>query len=55
MTMLVVTHELGFAREAANRIVFMDAGRVVKTGEAEQLLSQPRETRTRGFLAAVLA
>ncbi|MFC0388916.1 amino acid ABC transporter ATP-binding protein [Muricoccus vinaceus] len=54
MTMLVVTHELGFAREVANRIVFMDAGRVVESGPAGKLLSNPAQARTRDFLSAVL-
>jgi polar amino acid transport system ATP-binding protein len=54
-TMIVVTHELGFAREVAHRAVFMDHGRVVETGEARALLTTPQEPRTRDFLAAVLA
>jgi polar amino acid transport system ATP-binding protein len=54
MTMLVVTHELGFAREVGHRIVFMDAGQVVETGPAQELLAQPQEQRTRDFIAAVL-
>ena len=53
-TMLVVTHELGFAREVGNRIVFMDAGRVVESGPSQDLLSNPQEERTRDFLSAVL-
>ncbi len=55
VTMLVVTHELGFAREVSNRVVFVDAGRVIETGPAERLLTNPQEARTRAFLAAVLA
>ena len=47
-------HELAFAREAADRVVFMDAGRVVETGSAEAVLSDPREARTRAFLGAFL-
>ena len=54
MTMLVVTHELGFAREAADEVVFMDAGRVVEQGPAEAVLTRPRHERTRAFLARVL-
>jgi polar amino acid transport system ATP-binding protein len=54
MTMLVVTHELGFAREVAHRVVFMDQGRVVETGTAAAILSAPNEQRTKDFLAAVL-
>ena len=54
MTMLVVTHELGFAREVGNRVVFCDAGRVIEAGLAEQVLGNPQEARTQAFLAAVL-
>ena len=54
MTMVVVTHEMGFARDVADRIIFMDAGVVVEEGEASALLDQPREARTRQFLGAVL-
>jgi polar amino acid transport system ATP-binding protein len=54
MTMLVVTHEIGFAREVADRVVFMDAGVVVESGAPRQVLDQPRETRTKEFLAKVL-
>ena len=53
-TMLVVTHELAFAREAANRVVFMDQGRVVEEGAPDAVLSDPAEARTRAFLGAVL-
>ena len=55
MTMIVVTHELGFAREVADRVVFMDEGSVVETGPAAEVLGAPREARTRAFLSAVLA
>ena len=55
MTMLVVTHEIGFAREAADRVVFMDAGAVAEAGPAAQVLSAPGHARTRDFLSAVLA
>ena len=54
MTMIVVTHELGFAREVGDRVVFMDQGRVVESGEAKSLMSAPREERTRNFLRTVL-
>ena len=54
MTMLVVTHELGFAREAGQRIVFMDAGRVVESGSVDEILLHAQEPRTRAFLSAVL-
>ncbi|WP_343715642.1 amino acid ABC transporter ATP-binding protein [Inquilinus sp.] len=55
MTMIVVTHELGFAREVANRVVFMDRGRIVEMGPPQQVLGSPREPRTRDFIAAVLS
>ncbi|MDE2516324.1 MAG: amino acid ABC transporter ATP-binding protein [Rhodospirillales bacterium] len=55
MTMLVVTHELGFAREVADHIVYMDRGTVVEAGPPSQLLLAPREARTRAFLSAVIA
>ena len=54
MTMIVVTHELGFARDVGDRVVFMDQGSVVETGEAKALMSDPREPRTRNFLKTVL-
>ncbi|MDR5826056.1 amino acid ABC transporter ATP-binding protein [Caballeronia sp. LZ043] len=55
MTMIVVTHELGFAREVANRVVFMDQGQIVEAGPTAQVLSEPRQARTRDFISAVLA
>jgi polar amino acid transport system ATP-binding protein len=54
MTMLVVTHELGFAREVADRVVFMDKGQIVESGPPGELLSHPRHPRTREFISAVL-
>lgn len=51
MTMVVVTHEMGFAREVADRVVFMDGGVIVEEGPAEQVIDAPREERTRAFLA----
>ncbi|MES1926022.1 amino acid ABC transporter ATP-binding protein [Salinisphaera sp. T31B1] len=54
MTMIVVTHEIAFAREVADRVVFMDGGAVVEQGPPAQLLSEPREPRTRDFLQRVL-
>ncbi|MCB1272943.1 MAG: amino acid ABC transporter ATP-binding protein [Leucobacter sp.] len=54
MTMIVVTHEMGFAREVADRIIFMDAGRIVETGTPEQVIGNPQHERTRAFLSAVL-
>ncbi len=54
MTMIVVTHELGFAREVADRVVFMDQGRLIEQGPPTQVLSAPEHPRTRDFIAAVL-
>ena len=53
MTMVVVTHELGFARDVATRVMFMDQGRVVETGSPDQVLSSPTHSRTREFISAV--
>jgi polar amino acid transport system ATP-binding protein len=54
MTMVVVTHEIGFAREVADTVVFMDDGVVVESGAPAQVLGEPRHERTRAFLAKVL-
>ena len=54
MTMMVVTHEMGFAREVGDRLVFMDAGVVVEQGAPREMLASPRESRTRAFLARLL-
>lgn len=54
MTMLVVTHEMGFARDVANRVVFMDAGRVVEEGPPDRIFTSPQQDRTRDFLSRVL-
>ncbi|MFC8234190.1 amino acid ABC transporter ATP-binding protein [Streptomyces sp. NPDC005133] len=54
MTMLVVTHEMGFARDVADRVVFMDEGRVVEEGAPEDVLARPEHPRTKAFLARVL-
>ena len=54
MTMLVVTHEMGFARRVADRVIFMEAGRVVEQAPPDIFFSTPREERTRAFLQAVL-
>jgi len=51
MTMLVVSHELRFARDAADRVVFMDDGRIVEAGTPETIFNSPRETRTKAFVA----
>jgi polar amino acid transport system ATP-binding protein len=54
MTMVVVTHEVGFAREAGSQVAFMDEGVVVERGPAREVLSQPQHDRTRAFLSSVL-
>jgi polar amino acid transport system ATP-binding protein len=54
MTMLVVTHEMGFAREVADRVCFLHAGLIIEEGSAQQVLGSPREARTREFLRHVL-
>ena len=54
MTMIVVTHEMTFAREVAHRVVFMDGGAVVEEGPPDQVIGAPREARTREFLRRVL-
>jgi len=54
MTMVVVTHEMGFAREVANQLVFMDGGVVVENGPPREVLANPKEERTKAFLSKVL-
>ncbi len=54
MTMLVVTHEMGFAREVAHRVIFMDQGYIVEEGTPEEIFGNPRNDRTRAFLARIL-
>ncbi|MFP7201624.1 amino acid ABC transporter ATP-binding protein [Lysinibacillus halotolerans] len=54
MTMVVVTHEMGFAREVADRVVFMDGGYIVEQGNPEELFSRPQNERTKAFLGKVL-
>jgi polar amino acid transport system ATP-binding protein len=54
MTMIVVTHEMGFAREVADTMVFMDEGVVVESGRPDQMLANPRHERTKAFLSKVL-
>jgi len=54
MTMVVVTHEMGFARKAANRILFMDQGRIVEEGTTAEFFAAPKTERTRQFLSKVL-
>jgi polar amino acid transport system ATP-binding protein len=54
MTMIVVTHEMGFAREAADRVVMMDEGRFIEEGSPEQFFEAPTQERTRAFLSKIL-
>ena len=54
MTMVVVTHEMGFAREVANRVLFMDAGEVIEQGTPEEIFGNPQNPRTQSFLSKVL-
>ena len=54
MTMLVVTHEMGFAREVANRVIFMDEGQIIEQNEPEEFFSNPRSDRTKLFLSQIL-
>ncbi|SDO37996.1 amino acid ABC transporter ATP-binding protein, PAAT family (TC 3.A.1.3.-) [Microbacterium sp. ru370.1] len=53
-TLVIVTHEIGFAREVADRVVFLDQGRIVEQGSPDEVLTRPRHPRTREFLAKVL-
>jgi ABC-type polar amino acid transport system ATPase subunit len=55
MTMVVVTHEMGFARQVADRVIFMDHGLIVEEGLPAQVFTTPQQQRTRDFLQAVLA
>ncbi len=54
MTMVVVSHEMGFAKEVADRVIFMDEGKIVEEGTPDRLFDHPREERTRAFLSKVL-
>jgi general L-amino acid transport system ATP-binding protein len=54
MTMLVVTHEMGFAREVANRIVFMDAGQIIEANKPQEFFANPQHARTKLFLSQIL-
>ncbi len=54
MTMMVVTHEMGFAREVADRVVFMDGGLIIEEGPPKEILTNPRHERTRRFLSMIL-
>ncbi|HRC08734.1 MAG TPA: amino acid ABC transporter ATP-binding protein, partial [Miltoncostaeales bacterium] len=54
MTMVVVTHEIGFAREVGDRLIFIDGGRIIESGVPAEVIANPREERTKQFLARVL-
>ena len=54
MTMVVVTHEMGFAREVSDRVILMDEGEIVEVGTAEQIFTNPQEARTQRFLSQIL-
>ena len=54
MTMVIATHEMGFARDIADRICFLDAGRIIEEGPPEQVLVDPAEPRTRQFLQRII-
>ncbi|MBQ4579052.1 MAG: amino acid ABC transporter ATP-binding protein, partial [Clostridia bacterium] len=54
MTMVVVTHEMGFAREVADRVIFMDEGKIVEEGTPEEIFNNPQQARTQDFLRKVL-
>ena len=54
MTMLVVTHEMGFARQVADRVVFMDEGEIVEQGSPSEFFTAPKHERTRAFLSRIL-
>jgi polar amino acid transport system ATP-binding protein len=54
ITMLLVSHEMGFIREAAHRVVMMDAGRVVEVGPPAQIFDAPTEERTRAFMSKII-
>ncbi len=53
MTMVVVTHEMGFARAVADRVIFMDGGRIIEEGRPEDIFDRPQEERTKQFLARI--
>ena len=54
MTMVIATHEMGFARDIANRVCFLDAGVILEEGPPEQIFSDPREERTQRFLQRII-
>ena len=55
MTMLVVTHEMGFAKTVANRVIFMDAGEIIEENEPNAFFNNPENDRTKLFLSQILA
>lgn len=55
VTMVVVTHEMGFARDVANHVIFMDGGKIVEENNAHDFFSRPKEERTKQFLARILS
>ena len=55
MTMVIATHEMSFARDTANRVCFLDAGRILEQGSAEEIFTRPREPRTQQFLERIIA
>ncbi len=54
MTMVIVTHEMGFAKEVADRVIFMADGKIVESGTPNELFDHPKEPRTQEFLAQIL-
>ena len=54
MTMVIVTHEMGFAKEVANRVIFIDDGKIMEEGTPQQVFNEPKNERLQGFLAKVL-
>jgi polar amino acid transport system ATP-binding protein len=52
--MVIATHEMGFARDIANRVCFLDAGRILEQGPPEQIFTDPQEERTRRFLQSII-
>jgi polar amino acid transport system ATP-binding protein len=55
MTMLIATHEMSFARDTADRVCFLDAGRILEQGSPEEIFTRPRELRTQQFLERIIA
>lgn len=54
MTMVVVTHEMGFAKEVGDRVLFMDGGYIIEEGKPEELFNNPKHERTKSFLGKIL-